>query len=138
MPITTAQTGATGSHGTAVKVTGPSGLYFLSGINPNPVYHSQPLTEAESRVPADIREQTGIMLDNLTTTLSASEMDWSSVAKIILYLTDIREAAVVRDVIASRFGSEWTPAYTTVQVDNLVTRGARVQLDVIAAGPTES
>lgn len=138
MSITTAETGAAGRHGAAVKVTGPSGLFFLSGINPNPVYHSQPLTEAESRVPADIREQTEVMLDNLSETLGASEMNWSSVAKIILYLTDIREAGTVREAFVSRFGREWSPAFTTVQVDNLVTRGTRVQLDVIAAGPTSA
>jgi len=136
MSITTAQTGRGGHHGAAVKVTGPSGLYFLSGVNPNPVYHSQPLTDAQASVPAGIRDQTELMLSNLVTMLKAGGMGWSSVAKIILYVTDIREATAVRAAIVDRFGDVWQPAYTTVQVDNLVTRGARVQMDVIAAGPT--
>lgn len=136
MSITTAKTDSSGHHGVAVKVTGPSGLFFLSGINPNPVYHSQPLTDAQAQVPAGIRDQADAMLTNLSYVLEGAGMGWSSVAKIILYLTDIREAGAVREAIVERFGSVWAPAYTTVQVDNLVTRGARVQLDVIAAGPT--
>ena len=135
MTITTAKTGASGTHAAVVKVAGPSGLYFLSGINPNPVYHGEPLTEPEAALPASIRDQTALMLANLSSVLGASGMEWTSVAKVILYLTDIREAGAVRAAIVERFGDEWAPAFTTVQVDNLVTRGARVQLDVIAAGP---
>jgi enamine deaminase RidA (YjgF/YER057c/UK114 family) len=136
MPITIANTGIGGIDGVAVKVTGPSGLYFLSGINPNPIYHGEPMTDAEAQLPSGIRDQSELMLNNLTGVLSASGMGWTSVAKVILYLTDIREAPVVRAAIVGRFGDEWTPAFTTVQVDNLVARGARVQLDVIAAGAT--
>lgn len=135
MSISIARTGASGNHAAAVKVAGPFGLYFLSGINPNPVYHSQPLTESEAALPAGIRDQTVLMLANLSSVLEASDLGWSSVAKINLYLTDIREAETVRAAILERFGDEWVPAFTTVQVDNLVARGARVQLDVIAAGP---
>jgi enamine deaminase RidA (YjgF/YER057c/UK114 family) len=136
MSITIANTGIGGIDGVAVKVTGPSGLYFLSGINPNPIYHGEPMTDAEAHVPAGIRDQAQLMLNNLAEVLSASKLEWNSVAKVILYLTDIREASVVRAAIVDRFGGDWTPAFTTVQVDNLVARGARVQLDVIAAGPT--
>jgi enamine deaminase RidA (YjgF/YER057c/UK114 family) len=135
MSITTANTGISGIDAIAVKVTGPSGLYFLSGINPNPVYHGQPLTDSEAALPSSIRDQTELTLANLSQVLEGSGMGWSSVAKIILYLTDIREAGAVRAAIVERFGDEWAPAFTTVQVDNLVTRGARVQFDVIAAGP---
>jgi len=136
MSITIANTGIGGVDGVAVRVTGPSGLYFLSGINPNPIYHAEPMTDAEAHVPASIRDQAQLMLNNLAEVLGASKLGWGSVAKIILYLTDIREASTVRAAITDRFGEDWTPAFTTVQVDNLVTRGARVQLDVIAAGPT--
>jgi len=135
MSISSANTIA-GHDGSAVRVTGPSGLHFLSGINPNPVYHGQPMSASEAALPSSIRDQTELMLANLTQVLGAAGLGWTSVAKIILYLTDIREAAAVRSAIVERFGSDWLPAYTTVQVDNLVTRGARVQLDVIAAGPT--
>lgn len=135
MSVTLANYGIGGINGVAVKVTGPSGLYFLSGINPNPVYHGQP-ADAEAQVPAGIRDQAELMLDNLSRVLGASNMGWESVAKVILYLTDIREAPAVRAVIVDRFGADWAPAFTTVQVDNLVARGARVQLDVIAGGVT--
>ncbi|HEU4807218.1 MAG TPA: RidA family protein [Homoserinimonas sp.] len=134
MSITIANAGIRGIDAVAVKVTGPSGLYFLSGINPNPVYHGQPLTDAEAALPAGIRDQAELMLTNLSQVLDGAKLGWSSVVKIILYLTDIREAGTVRAAIVERFGAEWAPAFTTVQVDNLVARGARVQLDVIAAG----
>ena len=136
MSIELAATGASGTHGPAVKVSAPFGLYYLSGINPNPVYVGQPMTDDEARSPAGIREQAAQTLANLDEVLGAKGLSWGNVAKIILYLTDIREAPAVRAAITGRYGADWTPAFTTVQVDNLVTRGARVQLDVIAGGPT--
>lgn len=136
MSIELAATGASGSHGPAVKVSAPFGLYYLSGINANPVYVGQPMTGDEEKLPAGIREQSALTLTHLEEVLAVNGMSWGNVAKIILYVTDIREAPAVRGAVTERFGSEWTPAFTTVQVDNLVARGARVQLDVIAGGPT--
>jgi enamine deaminase RidA (YjgF/YER057c/UK114 family) len=135
MSIDIAETWPAGAHAPAVRVSGPSGLYFLSGINPNPLHAGQPMTEDEERLPAGIREQTLRTLLNLVDVLTAGGLTWHNVAKILVYLTDIREAPIVREMIAERFGTDWTPALTTVQVDNLVARGARVQFDVIAAGP---
>ncbi len=68
MSISSANTIA-GHDGSAVKVTGPSGLHFLSGINPNPVYHGQPMSSSESALPSSIRDQTELMLANLTQVL---------------------------------------------------------------------
>lgn len=134
MPIEVANTVIGGHHGVAVKVTGPSGLVYLSGISPNPIYHGEPMSEQEAQVPASIWEQTQWMLSNLDRSLAGAGLGWPDVAKIILYLTDIREAGAVRALIAETYGHQWSPAFTTVQVDNLVARGTRVELDVIAAG----
>jgi enamine deaminase RidA (YjgF/YER057c/UK114 family) len=134
MSVSAAAVGAGESHAPAVRVTGPSGLHFLSGINPNPVYTSQPLTKEDELLPSGIADQTRLTLEHLDEVLSAGGLDWTSVAKVILYLTDMREAPAVRAGIVDRYGDAWWPAFTTVQVDNLVARGARMQLDVIAAG----
>src|SRR5690606_35792977 len=79
MSITIANTGIGGVDGVAVRVTGPSGLYFLSGINPNPIYHAEPMTDAEAHVPAGIRDQAQLMLNNLAEVLGASKLGWGSV-----------------------------------------------------------
>ena len=48
----------------------------------------------------------------------------------------MREADAVHSVMGEFFGgTRWFPANTMVQVDNFIAPGARVQYDVIAAGP---
>ena len=111
-------------HPAATRIAGPGGLLFLSGVAPR---------AGESGVPSAAARQAELVCDELDRMLAASSIGWTSVAKVLLYLTDIRDEAEVRGAIAARYGVEWRPAFTTVQVDNLVHPGTRVQLDVIAA-----
>ena len=111
-------------HPTATRIAGPGGLLFLSGVAPKP---------GESGVPSAAAGQAELLCDELDRMLAASSIGWESVAKVLLYLTDIRDEAEVRGAITARYGADWRPAFTTVQVDNLVHPGTRVQLDVIAA-----
>ncbi|HET6300929.1 RidA family protein [Microbacterium sp.] len=113
-------------HAPAVVVGGPAGLVFLSGIRPE--------ASAGSPPPLDVRAQAELAADRLRAVLAARGLSWENVAKTLVYVTDISELGVVRDVLAERFGTQWRPAFTVVQVDNLPTPGARVQLDVTAAG----
>ncbi len=114
-------------HGPVVTVSAPAGLVFLSGVTPD-------LAQVERRVPTPIADQLRLTLDNLNEMLALRGLGWGAVAKVILYLTDVREVSAWEGAVSARFGDSWRPALTVVQVDNLVHRGTRVTLDVIAGG----
>lgn len=120
-------TPGTGGHGPVTRVAAPAGLTFLSGVRPD-------LAEHERELPTGIGDQLQLTLDNLLRMLEARDLGWESVAKVLLYLTDAREVTAWEEAVSARFGDEWRPALTIVQVDNLVFRGERVQLDVVAGG----
>jgi 2-iminobutanoate/2-iminopropanoate deaminase len=109
----------------SVIVAAPLGLVFLSGISP--------AWGDEGPLPTDIRAQTQLAADHLQQVLAARGLGWGNVAKTLLYLTNIAERPAVRAALAERFGS-WQPAFTVVQADALPAKGARLQLDVVAAG----
>ena len=75
-------------------------------------------------------------LHNLSELLASHGLGWQNVVKVLEFLKDMREADAVHATMGEFFGdSTWFPANTMVQVDNFVAAGARVQYDVIAAGP---
>lgn len=117
----------TGAFGPAVVAAGPSGLAFLSGIGPA-------VPGAIEPVPAALDAQLALTFEHLEEVLDARDLGWRNVAKVLLHLTDVREHDAVWAAFSDHFGDSWTPARTTIEVDNLPARGARLQLDVIAAG----
>ena len=120
-------TPADAGHGPVVTVSAPAGLVFLSGVTPD-------LAERERPLPTAIADQLRLTLDNLHQMLAVRGLGWDAVAKVICYLTDVREATEWERAVSARFGDSWRPALTVVQVDNLAHRGARVTLDVVAGG----
>lgn len=117
----------TGDFGPAVVVAGPSGLVFLSGVGPRAAGSTAPIPEA-------FDAQLAATFDTLDAALATRGLAWRHVAKILVHLTDVREHDSAWAGFAERYGTAWTPARTTIEVDNLPDRGARIQLDVIAAG----
>lgn len=111
-------------HGPVVTVAAPAGLVFLSGVTP----------ETTGPLPTGIAEQLTLTLERLDAMLGARELGWEAVAKVILYLTDVREVGDWEPALAARYGGSWRPALTVVQVDNLVRPGMRVTLDAVAGG----
>ena len=102
-------------------------LHFLSAVGPAPV-------DSSGALPDDIVVQTKAVMDALDAQLSALGLTWQNVVKTIQMVTDIREVDTIGRVMAERYGTTWTPAGTLIQVDALPLGGARLQLDVIAAG----
>lgn len=102
-------------------------LHFLPGTGPMP-------GEGAGSLPDDALAQTRLLMDNLDAQLDALGLGWRNVVKLLIQVTDMREAEVVRTAIAERYGTSWTPASTLTHVDALPVRGARVQFDVIVAG----
>ena len=118
----------------AIRVEAPGDLLFISGATPSPLYHKHPHELHEHNHPVGIGEQTRLAMQNIKTILDHQGLAFSDVVKVTKYLTDMRDMDGMVAVLAEYFGS-WTPASTTVCVNQLSTPGARVELDMIAVYP---
>lgn len=116
----------------AMRVTGGPDLLFISGATPSPLYHKHPHDWSEHDHPVDIREQTRRALAAIKSILDHEGLTWTDVVKVTKYLTDMRDMERMSAVLREMFG-DWTPASTTVCVNQLSTPGARVEIEMIAA-----
>lgn len=120
-----------------VSVQMPAELIFISGATASPLYHQHPHVPEEHIQPDDIREQTRRAMENIKLVLDYKGLTWRNVVKVTKYLTDMREIDALHQVMNGYFG-DWRPASTTICINNLSSPGARVEIDVIAAGPARS
>lgn len=118
----------------AMRIEGVGDLLFLSGATASPLYHKHPHVEEEHRHSGDIREQTRRAMQTIGSILEHEGLAWTDVVKVTKYLTDMRDQDGMVAVMKEFFG-DWTPASTTVCINQLSTPGARVELDMIAAFP---
>ena len=118
----------------AIRVEAPGDLLFVSGATPSPLYHKHPHDWSEHNHPVTIEAQTTLAMENIKTILDQEGLVWTDVVKVTKYLTDMRDMDGMVSVLVQYFG-DWTPASTTVCVNQLSTPGARVELDMIAAYP---
>ena len=116
----------------AIRVEAPRDLLFISGATPSPLYHKHPHQLHEHDHPVSIKEQTRRAMETIKTILDHQGLTWTDVVKVTKYMTDMRDMDGMVEVLAEYFG-DWTPASTTVCVNQLSTPGARVELDMIAA-----
>lgn len=79
----------------------------------------------------DVRAQTEQVMKNIAAVLAAGGASFAEVVKTTIFLTDLKDFAVVNEVYGRHFGAA-PPARSTVQVAALP-RGARVEIEVIAA-----
>ena len=118
----------------AIRVESPGDMLFLSGATPSPLYHRHPHALEEHDHPNRIEDQTRRAMESLKTILDHEGLTWTDVVKVTKYLTDIRDQDGMVAVLKDYFG-DWTPASTTICVNQLSTPGARVELDMIAVFP---
>ena len=78
-----------------------------------------------------VREQTELVMRNLTAVITQAGASWADVAKTTVYLHDMAAFPIVNDVYGRWLG-EARPARSTVQVSALP-RGALVEIDAIVA-----
>lgn len=116
----------------AMRVEIPNDLLFISGATPSPLYHKHPHELDEHNHPVSIKAQTRLAMENIKTILDHQGLTWTDIIKVTKYLTDMRDMDGMVEVLGEYFGN-WTPASTTVCVNQLSTPGARVELDMIAA-----
>lgn len=105
-------------------------LLFLSGVTAAPVYHSHPHREEEFNLPATMREQAVLTMENLKKTLEAVGSRVSDIVWATRYLTDIAEQDDLNRVWAD-YLSGHLPTTTTVEVSRLATH-PRCKLEISA------
>ena len=81
-------------------------------------------------IDGDVTAQTERVLGNLGAVLAQAGAAWADVVKTTIYLTDLRDFAVVNEIYGSALGGA-RPARSTVQVAALP-RGALVEIDAVA------
>ena len=81
--------------------------------------------------PADAAAETRLVMANIKAILDASGLDFSNIVKTSIFLKDMNDFAVVNEVYASYFTSDF-PARETVQV-SVLPKNARVEISIIAA-----
>ena len=118
----------------AIRVKGGGDLLFISGATPSPLYHKHPHVISEHDHPNRIEDQTRRAMETIKVILDHEGFTWTDVVKVTKYLTDIRDQDGMVAVLKEYFGS-WTPASTTICINQLSTPGARIELDMIAAFP---
>jgi enamine deaminase RidA (YjgF/YER057c/UK114 family) len=111
------------------------GLVFLSGVTAAPVYHSHPHRDEEFDLPAGMREQAVLAMENLSKTLAAGGCTLGDLVSATRYLTDASEQDELNRVWAEYLGDH-RPATTTVEVVRLATH-ARCKLEISAIAVTE-
>src|SRR5713226_7796774 len=109
-------------------------LVFLSGVTAAPVYHSHPHRDEEFDLPAGMREQATLAMENLKKTLEATGCSLGDVVSATRYLTDVREQDDLNRVWAAYLGDH-LPTTTTVEVSRLATH-ARCKLEISAIAVT--
>jgi 2-iminobutanoate/2-iminopropanoate deaminase len=80
---------------------------------------------------ADAATETRLVMSNIKAILDASGLDFSNIVKTSIFLKDMNDFAVVNEVYASYFTSDF-PARETVQV-SVLPKNARVEISIIAA-----
>ncbi len=109
-------------------------LVFLSGVTAAPVYHSHPHRDEEFDLPATMREQAILTMDNLKKTLESAGSTFADLVAATRYLTDVTEQDDLNRVWAACLGSH-LPTTTTVEVSRLATH-PRCKLEISAIAVT--
>ena len=110
-------------------------LLFLSGVTAAPVYHHHPHREEDFDLPATMREQAVLVMENLKKTLEAAGSSLSDLVSATRFLTDVDEQDDLNRVWAHYLGAH-LPTTTTVEVSRLATH-PRCKLEISAIAVAE-
>lgn len=103
------------------------GLLFVSGVVP--VDARRELVGGD-----DVVAQARQVFANMRDVLAAAGCTFADVAKVTVYLTDVRDRAAINPVRRDVFGDA-RPASTLVEVSALVIPGAKIEVDAVAVVP---
>ena len=124
-------------RGTYVRAESGADLLFLAGATALDLYHLHPHVDHEVIMPEGIVGQTHMVMRNLKEVLDDQSLTWRNVVKLNRYQTDLSESSAIEEVMAEYFGYwDWWPAMTTMQIRNLSSPPARLEIDIIAVIPS--
>ena len=113
---------AIGPYSQAVKA---KNLLFISGQIPiNP--------ETNEILNGNIKEKTGLVLNNINAILNEAGLKKENVAKVTIYLKDIKNFNVVNEVYEKFFNGH-KPARAVVEVSNLP-KNVDIEIEAICVG----
>jgi len=110
-----------------VEVTGSKMLYLSGQIAID--------TSGQIVGVGDLHAQTQQVFENLRAGLAAAGATFEHVVKLHLYLLDITQIQVVRDVRDRYVNTQFPPASTAVEVRRLFRDELLIEIDAIAALP---
>src|SRR4029078_3414119 len=87
-------------------------LVFLSGVTAAAVYHSHPHRDEEFDLPATMREQAVLTMENLKKTLEAAVCTLADLVSATRFLTDVGEQDELNRVWAEYLGGHLPPTPT--------------------------
>jgi len=126
-------------RGTYVRADAGTDLLFLAGATALDLYHLHPHVEHEVIMPEDIVGQTHMVMRNLKEVLDDQDLTWANVVKLNRYQTNLSESPEIEAVMTEYFGFwDWWPAMTTMKIRNLSSPPARLEIDIIAAVPSNA
>ena len=126
-------------RGTYVRADADMDLLFLSGTTALDLYHLHPHVSYEITMPDDIAGQTHMCMRNLKEVLDDQGATWINVVKVNRYQTDITESAASEEVMAQYFDFwDWWPAMTAMEIRNLSSAPARLEIEIIAVIPRDA
>lgn len=83
------------------------------------------------KLPTDMQEEVHQTMKNLQAILKSQNLDFKNVVKTTIYLTDLKDFALMNDIYRSYFPAGNFPARETVQAAALV-NGARIEISMTA------
>jgi 2-iminobutanoate/2-iminopropanoate deaminase len=107
----------------SLAVRGTNAIYLSGQVGQDPV--------TGRLVAGGVREQTVRALENIRTILEAAGRSLDDVLRVGIFLTDMKDFAVVNEIYATYFVAPY-PARTTVAVSALPL-GAAVEIEAVAA-----
>lgn len=126
-------------RGTYVRAQADMDLLFLSGTTALDLYHLHPHVPYEMLMPEDIRGQTHMCMRNLKEVLDDQGLTWREVVKVNRFQTDLGESQAIEEVMHQYFDFwDWWPAMTAMQIRNLSSAPARLEIELIAVIPRDA
>ena len=129
------QTGFFMPYAPVVRVRPGGDLVFISGATALPLYHQHPHEHDKLDPPDDIREQTRLVMENLTKCLASVGATWADVVRTDAFLTDMEEQDAVGEVMAAYFEGNF-PSSTWVEIGRLVDPRLKLEMSAIAVVPS--
>jgi enamine deaminase RidA (YjgF/YER057c/UK114 family) len=117
-----------------VRVRPGGDLLFISGATALPLYHEHPHEHDVLDPPADVREQTRLVMDNLKQVLDAAGATFADVVRTDVFVTDMEEQDAIGEVMGRYFDGDY-PASTLVEIKRLVDPRLKLEISAIAVVP---